>query len=223
MKKVEINNNCSSENKTENDEENNETDSAPKVQFIDGKLIVDEASLIKTVQAEKEPEFYIRPSNHVLNQNSFRTRRTQRVVWSIEQTKLFYKALRIFGPNLTHMNLLLKHITRRQIRDKMRKEEKVNPHLVDFALKNRLIICMLLSFEFSLNFYLWQSFCFIAEEELENILNPPLESPVESGCSTASSSPTDSPVNSPESHALSIEDLLDVSEVARNQMDGNVC
>ena len=107
---------------------------------------MDEDSLVNTSKDEEEvSDFPIRHPGQIINQNSFRIRPVRRNTWTKDQTLLFYKGLRIFGSNLSNINLMLKKLSRRQLRDKFKKEEKVNPHLIEFALNNRLTIC---EFEF---------------------------------------------------------------------------
>ena len=123
-----------------------DNDSGPKVHFVNGQLVVDEDSLVNTSKDEEEvSDFPIRHPGQIINQNSFRIRPVRRNTWTKDQTLLFYKGLRIFGSNLSNINLMLKKLSRRQLRDKFKKEEKVNPHLIEFALNNRLTIC---EFEF---------------------------------------------------------------------------
>ena len=114
--------------------------SQPQIQIVDGKVVINEESLIQTA-----PLVFRRQRNtettEKLSQRSFRRKETRFQRWNKEQTAEFYRALRVFGPNLTNMTLILKDRTRDQLRSKMHSEEKRNPHLVDFAVRNRIRIC----------------------------------------------------------------------------------
>lgn len=125
-------------------EKEEEKSDRPKIRLVDGKLVVDEDSLIQTAPKEQfEPITVLRTRGGKLNQNSFRRviHSPNRKKWTPTETRLFYKSIRIFGPNLSNMGILMRHRSRHQLRDKLRKEEKENPHLVDFAIHNKLPIC----------------------------------------------------------------------------------
>jgi hypothetical protein len=63
--------------------------------------------------------------------------------WDKKETEIFYKALECFGTDFSLLEVVLKPRARNQIKNKYRKEEKLNPKRIDIALKkfnpNKLI------------------------------------------------------------------------------------
>ena len=55
--------------------------------------------------------------------------------WSPEETEKFYKALQIFGTDFSILMKLLPGRSRKQIKNKFNKEERVNPERIDATLK----------------------------------------------------------------------------------------
>lgn len=54
--------------------------------------------------------------------------------WPSEETELFYRGLRAFGQNYTMIEQLFPNRNRKQIKNKFKKEEKLNPKRVEQAL-----------------------------------------------------------------------------------------
>ncbi|KAL5479589.1 hypothetical protein EMCRGX_G023131 [Ephydatia muelleri] len=57
--------------------------------------------------------------------------------WTKEETNLFFRALSQVGTDFTIMTLLLPKRTRKELKNKFKKEEKLRPHLVSDALQNQ--------------------------------------------------------------------------------------
>jgi transcription factor TFIIIB component B'' len=115
----------------------------PRVKFVDGKVIIDEESLVltsnivdpvgDTVYESKEE------AEHGANYASFRGRYVpgKKYRWSNEDTVEFYRALSGVGTDFTLMSKLFfkGQRTRIDLRNKFKKEEKFNQALIDKTLK----------------------------------------------------------------------------------------
>jgi len=126
----------------EPEKEESENSLAPQMRIVDGKLVLDEESLVVT-HTNKAPthENYdiVLESNAVINSLSFsKFKPTER--WGREDTDKFYRALQQVGADFSLVAKLFPNRTRRQIRNKFKKEEKENRSKVDWALLNRIPI-----------------------------------------------------------------------------------
>ena len=122
------------------------TTAGPVVQIINGEIVLQESSMLvpnarKSV-AEVEEEF-----QHVVEEegntttvgasyNSFVSRRKPQH-WTVEETKLFYKALRQVGIDFATMEVYFEKRTRKQLKRKYHTENTKNPHLIALALDPR--------------------------------------------------------------------------------------
>jgi len=119
--------------------EENQVSFAPKIVFKDGKIVVDNPSLslneergkILTVVNNKKP--------YKLTSMSFRTKNNT-AKWTDEETKKFYKAIEIFGADFSMIAKLFPTRNRDQVKNKFRKEEKVNVHIMDEAFRKNTIL-----------------------------------------------------------------------------------
>jgi len=126
---------------------NAETAGAPSVQIIDGQIVLQEASVMmpsrRTVQ-EVEEEFRdnVVEEDEQLNlvqasYNSFVTKgdhgkTRKKGSWSIEETERFYTAVKQLGTDFGSMEVLFfeNERTRKQLKNKYRRELSKNPNLV---------------------------------------------------------------------------------------------
>ncbi|KAA8499893.1 Transcription factor TFIIIB component B'' [Porphyridium purpureum] len=115
---------------------------APQVRFDEttGQVIIDEASLILTPgvtgllggldASNVEP---IQFASQRAANASF-PRGEKRLHWTLADTELFYEGIRKFGTDFSLVESMMPHRSRRQIKQKFNKEEKLNPERVHAAL-----------------------------------------------------------------------------------------
>jgi len=151
-KQINNNNNAIGENSEPGSnsaaDSSNDKTAAPSVQIIDGEIVLQESSVMfparRTVQ-EVEEEFQdnVVEEDEQLNlvqasYTSFITKgdhgkTRKKGSWTIKETELFYVALRQLGTDFGSMEALFfeNKRTRRQLKNKYRKELIKNPHLVE--------------------------------------------------------------------------------------------
>jgi len=120
---------------------------APQLRLdADGNIVIDEASLVVTAGGPIRDEHEVRDvttvefgTNHVTSL-SFRPReRTPR--WTEADTELFYEGLRKFGTDFAMIAQLFgESRTRKQIKLKFNREERIVPSRVEAALRQRVMI-----------------------------------------------------------------------------------
>ena len=114
---------------------------APQVQVVNGRIVVNEHSLTVVQPSQGDgagPSGALVRSGQapVLNSNSYANR--QRVEkWGAQDTALFYRALSQFGTDFSLIERLFPGRTRHQIKNKFTSEERLAPHKVDAALRDR--------------------------------------------------------------------------------------
>ena len=162
--------------------------------LVGGKLVINEESVVQNVPVQtKLYGGVVNDSQRIVNSGSFRSRPANAKKWSVEETRLFYKALRMFGSNFLNISFIVKTRSRQQIRNKFKKEEYQNPHLIEYALKNRLVASFSLPFSLFLPLLLSNlSFFFSflsAEEEINQMIeeDPRTNGTVATAASTAQS------------------------------------
>eukprot|EP00898_Chlorokybus_atmophyticus_P000547 jgi/Chlat1/1493/Chrsp12S02027 len=110
---------------------------APQVQIIDGRIVVNEASLLMTAGAENAPVHgafrRVEEGAPLLNSATY-SNRTIPERWSAEDTEIFYQAMTHFGTDFTLIQRMLPGRTRRQCKAKYKAEELRNPKRVEAAL-----------------------------------------------------------------------------------------
>lgn len=94
---------------------------APQVEYVNGKLQVVKSSL--SVYMEKEKV------------KARKAGREKAERWLEEETEKFYRALQIFGTDFSVIERLIPGRSRKQIKNKFNKEEKVNPERIDMVFK----------------------------------------------------------------------------------------
>jgi len=57
--------------------------------------------------------------------------------WTKDETELFYKCLSIFGTNFSMLAIMFPSRNRKQLLNKYKNEEKINPGHVQYALKHK--------------------------------------------------------------------------------------
>lgn len=121
------------------------THTGPKVQIdAHGNIVLDTESLIiqeKQIDYEQEYERVNESEGRRITSATY-ARHKRGDKWKDEEISLFYKGLRMFGCDFTMISLLFPTRTRREIRNKFKREEKENKLKIDHALKNRIPIDM---------------------------------------------------------------------------------
>lgn len=107
----------------------------------DGSIVLDEESMV--VETTIRPVTFDDPLNPPLIEGYGHTtsasyRKSNRVTrWSTEETSQFFRALSQVGTDFTMMTLLIPKRSRKELKNKFKKEEKSNPHRVARALKTQ--------------------------------------------------------------------------------------
>jgi transcription factor TFIIIB component B'' len=117
---------------------------APQVQVINGEIVLNESSIVVAgttpagsardtedlVVVEEEAQIAVVGASY----NSFVSRRAPQH-WTVEETELFYDALRQVGTDFGTMEAYFnKKRTRKQLKRKFQIESTKNPHLIEHAL-----------------------------------------------------------------------------------------
>ena len=108
---------------------------APKLVFKDGKIVLENAK----EEHEKGLIVVDNKKPYKLTSMSFRTK-NHSAKWTEEETKRFYKAIEIFGADFSMIAKLFPTRNRDQIKNKFRKEEKVNVKIMDEAFKKNNVL-----------------------------------------------------------------------------------
>jgi hypothetical protein len=125
------------------------TNYAPQLRLNErGELVIDEDRAIITDARRSEADYNdfervteISGSNRYITQATYSRRAKQTgkasaARWSDEDTELFYKGLRQFGAEFSMISRLFLHRTRRDIKNKFKREERENPEEIEAALYN---------------------------------------------------------------------------------------
>lgn len=111
-----------------------DTELAPQVAVVDGKIVVDEVSLrVEAAPARTTPLRRVEEAGTRLNAATY-ANRTAPEKWTAEDTSLFYRAIRQFGTDFSLIERLFPGRSRKQIKRKFKTEEALNPGKVEAAL-----------------------------------------------------------------------------------------
>uniref|UniRef100_A0AAY4C3B1 Myb-like domain-containing protein n=1 Tax=Denticeps clupeoides TaxID=299321 RepID=A0AAY4C3B1_9TELE len=114
---------------------------APRVRVAeDGSLVLDEESL--TVRVKRPSTTVVDDSNPLFERGSTTTYRSFRKFniakpWSLKETDMFYLAISMVGTDFTLIGQLFPHRTRNDIKNKYKREERINSWRIDKAFNNR--------------------------------------------------------------------------------------
>ncbi|KFM27762.1 Transcription factor TFIIIB component B'' [Auxenochlorella protothecoides] len=100
----------------------------------DGRIVIAEASLTVQAQERVENRRVVTDEHFRLNSYTY-ANRLHNERWGAEDTELFYKALSQFGTDFTLISHLFPGRQRPHLKNKFKRESKVNPRRVDAALK----------------------------------------------------------------------------------------
>jgi len=121
------------------DPEKNKT--AIQMRVVNGEIVIDQQStLIDHIDTTDEalPMLKYDENNHITSA-SFKPK-LKPLKWSKEETELFYKCLSIFGTNFSMLAIMFPSRNRKQLLNKYKNEEKVNPGHVQYALKHKMAL-----------------------------------------------------------------------------------
>lgn len=104
-----------------------------------GEMVLDETSLVIENEQQKQNRILLANSNVVYDDDmsgsyGYYKRQTRTKEWSQEETVKFYRCLNTVGTDFSLMLNLFPNRTRRDLKVKFKKEEKINPSLIDKAL-----------------------------------------------------------------------------------------
>lgn len=112
----------------------------PSVIMVEGVLQVDPASMVVSAGGQTlDPDSLerVEETNKRVTSSTYLKRR-RGPKWSPEETEQFYDALRMFGTDFSTLCLLFPSRTRRQIKSKYSREDKIHPSRVEAALRGHL-------------------------------------------------------------------------------------
>ncbi|KAJ1455948.1 hypothetical protein M885DRAFT_518847 [Pelagophyceae sp. CCMP2097] len=111
----------------------------PTVEIIDGRIVVNQASLVIPVQpavVEVIEEVY-EDVGTIAAPSSY-AGRGHKERWGLEETRRFYSAVQQCGTDFTLMQSLFPSRTQRQLKRKYKREERSQPRLIELALEPRM-------------------------------------------------------------------------------------
>lgn len=107
------------------------------VRVVDGKVVIDQSSL-----SYDQMDHSLLQSKRVIQEDSdtrhWSRKGQKRAKWTAELTEQFYLALRKYGTDFTTISHTFPDMTRAHIVSKFKKEEKLNPDVVQQMLDNPL-------------------------------------------------------------------------------------
>lgn len=110
---------------------------APQLRIVDGKIEIDKSSLIiAQVTEEVHRDVVHENRTHITSGTYLKKSPSER--WTNEEIETFYKAIRQCGTDFSLVERFFPNRTRRQIKNRYKKEEKTNPSKIDDALRNRM-------------------------------------------------------------------------------------
>jgi len=118
------------------DPEKNKT--AIQMRVVNGEIVIDQQStLIDHIDTTDEalPMLKYDENNHITSA-SFKPK-LKPLKWTKDETELFYKCLSIFGTNFSMLAIMFPSRNRKQLLNKYKNEEKINPGHVQYALKHK--------------------------------------------------------------------------------------
>ena len=111
---------------------------APQIRIIDGRVVLDEESLITSRQPDAIHREHIEETNMRITAASFRRKKAQKnKKWTIREDDSFYEGLSVFGTDFSIISNYIPGKTREQIKSKFKREERSNPTKIRLALTER--------------------------------------------------------------------------------------
>lgn len=107
------------------------------MRIVDGKIEVDQSTLVVSQITEEIHRDVIHETKTHVTSGTY-LKRNPSEKWTEEELDKFYKALRQCGTDFSMIAKFFPNRNRRQIKNRFKKEEEINPSLVDKALRERL-------------------------------------------------------------------------------------
>jgi len=111
---------------------------AIQMRVVNGEIVIDQQStMIDHIDTTDEalPMLKYDDNNHITSA-SFKPK-LKPLKWTKDETELFYQCLSIFGTNFSMLAIMFPTRNRKQLLNKYKNEEKVNPGHVKYALKHK--------------------------------------------------------------------------------------
>jgi transcription factor TFIIIB component B'' len=113
--------------------------SGPRVEIINGKIVIKESSLVVNNDTTIEGEYEeVTEGIYATATYSSFLQRKRSSAWSVDETRFFYQTLRQCGTEFSMMQNFFPSRTRKQLKLKFFREEKSHPELVNHALNSSL-------------------------------------------------------------------------------------
>lgn len=113
------------------------TNFTPQLRIVDGRIEIDQSSLvIPQVTEEVQRDIVHENRTHITSGTYLKKSPSEK--WTPEEIETFYKAIRQCGTDFSLVERFFPNRSRRQIKNRYKKEEKTNPSKIDEALRNRM-------------------------------------------------------------------------------------
>ncbi|GBG31105.1 Transcription factor TFIIIB component B'' [Hondaea fermentalgiana] len=113
---------------------------APKATIKNGKLVLDEESIVWRPKVQEVNELAVQDDEgHRITSQSY-SKRQGGPRWTEEETRIFYMALRQCGQDFSMIAAFFPKRTRKQIAKKYKREERQRPDLVERALDRSIAL-----------------------------------------------------------------------------------
>jgi hypothetical protein len=116
----------------------NKNKTAIQMRVVNGEIVIDQQStMIDHIDTTDEalPMLKYDDSNHITSA-SFKPK-LKPLKWTKDETELFYKCLSIFGTNFSMLAIMFPTRNRKQLLNKYKNEERINPGHVNYALTHK--------------------------------------------------------------------------------------
>ncbi|XP_064476596.1 cell surface glycoprotein 1-like [Ornithodoros turicata] len=123
----------------EEEEENGEEESVgPRVRVgPDGEITIDEESLvIRRGPTKEDSRAVVYETGTETHYGSFRKKTSGKRTWTTRETARFYRALSVCGTDFTLMSTFFPKRTRQDLKNKFKREERINRELVDKTIND---------------------------------------------------------------------------------------
>lgn len=108
----------------------------PRMKIVDGKMVIDMGDMVRSLHSET-PNHEVEVIDENQGRSAGRKKRYSER-WTPEETRLFHTALRLFGTDFELICMCLNNRSRKNVKSKYKKENKLSPDKVAYALANRI-------------------------------------------------------------------------------------
>ena len=119
-------------------DESSSSNYCPNVRVVDGNIVIeDHGSLVMPQRTAEHSDYKIvnEQKAHITSRSFSKYKSTEK--WTEEETNLFYDGLRQCGTDFSLLQMLFPKRTRRQIRNKFKREESINAARINNALMDK--------------------------------------------------------------------------------------